>query len=110
MRITVFIVTGIVAIAAAVFGLFVLLLGLNGYSERQATPSLIFYTVFCLVASLILSFLGTIAAKAIVNKQWLGKAAAAIVSIVLASTIGVVLVVVAVFASFILAEFLRTAG
>ena len=109
MRITVFVVTAIIEFAAAVFGLFVLLLGLNGFSERQATPGLIFYIVFCLVSSLVISFLATIAAKTIVNKQWLGKAAAAIVSIVLTSMIGVTLVVVAVFAGFILAEFLRGA-
>ena len=100
-------VTAIVEFAAAVFGFFVLLVGLNGFSERQATPSLIFYIVFCLVSSIVISFLGIIAAKTIVNKQWLGKVPAAIVSIILPSTIGVVLVVVAVFASLILAEFLR---
>ncbi|HET8671689.1 MAG TPA: hypothetical protein VFM05_14010, partial [Candidatus Saccharimonadales bacterium] len=85
------------------------LLGLNGYSERQATPSLIFYILFCLVGSLTLSFLGTLAAKTIVNKRWLGKPGAAIVSIVFTLIIGVVLVVVAVFLGFILAEFLRVA-
>ena len=69
---------------------------------------MIFYIVFCLVSSLGMSFLGTIAAKTIVNKQWLGKAGAAIVSIVLSSMIGVVFVVVAVFASLILAEVLAT--
>ena len=107
MRVTVFIVTAILDFAAAIFGLFVLLLGLNGFSERQATPSLIFYVVFCLVSSLIISFVGTITAKIIVKKQWLGKAGATIVSIVLASIIGVGFVVVAVFLGFILAEFLR---
>ena len=110
MRITVFLVTAIVEFAAAVFGFFILLVGLNGFSERQATPSLIFYIVFCLMSSFLISFLGTIVAKTIVNKQWLGKAVAAIVSIILSSTIGVVFVVIAVFASLILAEFLRKTG
>ena len=109
MRITVFILTIILNLAAGVFGLFVLLLGLNGYSERQATPSLILYISFCLAGSLTLGFLGTLAAKTIVNKGWLGKPGAAILSIVLTSIIGVVLVVVAVFLGFILAEFLRVA-
>ena len=108
MRITVFILSAILELAAGVFGLFVLLVGLNGYSERHATPSLIFYIVFCLAGSVILSFLGTIAAKTIVNKGWLGKPGAAILSIVFTSIMGVVLVVVTVFLAFILAEFLRT--
>ena len=73
-------------------------------------PSLIFYIVFCLVSSLVISFLGSIAAKTIVNKQWLGKGVAAFVSIVLTSMVGVMFVVVAVFAGFILAEFLRRAS
>ena len=107
MRITVFILTAILELAAGVFGFLVLLLGLNGYSERQATPSLIFYIVFCLAGSLIVSFLGTIAAKTIVNKGWLAKPGAAIVSIISMSIIGVVLVVAAISFGFILAEFLR---
>ncbi len=102
MRIAVFAVTAIVEFAAAIFGLFVLLLGLNGYSESQATPSLIFYIVVCVVSTLALSFLGTLAAKAIVKKGWLRKLWAAVVSIVLTSTVGVVLVVVGVFLAFIL--------
>ena len=107
MRISVFILTTVLELAATAFGFFVLLLGLNGYSERQATPSLIFYIVFCLAGSLVLGLLGTIAAKTIDNKGWVGKPGAAIISIVLTSIIGVVLVVVAVFLGFVLAEFLR---
>lgn len=109
MRITVFILSTILELAAGVFGFFVLLLGLNGYSERQATPSLIFYILFCLAGSLTLSFLGTLAAKTIVNKGWLGKPGAVILSIVVTSIIGVVMVVIAVFLGFIIAEFLRAA-
>lgn len=107
MRIIVFILTAILELAAGVFGFFVLLLGLNGYSERQATPGLIFYIVFCLAGSLSTSFLGTIAAKTVVKKGWLGKPGAAIISIVFTSIIGVLLVVVALFLGFIIAEFLR---
>ena len=107
MRITVFVVTAVIELATATVGLFILLLGLNGYSESQATPSLIFYIVFCVISSLALSFLGTLAAKAIVKKGWLGKPAAAIVSIVFASALGDVLLVLAVFLAFILAELLR---
>lgn len=107
MRITVFAVTAIIEFAAAVFGLLVLLLSLNGYSEAQATPSLIFYIVFCVVSSLLLSFLGARAAGAFVQKGWLGKVWATVVSILLTSTIAIVVVVVAGFLAIILAEFLR---
>ena len=43
MRIIVFLIAAVAQIAAAVFGLFILLLGLNGFSEREATPALIFF-------------------------------------------------------------------
>lgn len=108
MRLTVFLVTALLSVAAAIFGFFILLLGLNGFSERQATPSLIFYIVFCLTSLLILSFLGTLIAKAFVEKGWMNKAWAAIVSILSTSIVSGLLVIVAVFAGFALAEFLRT--
>ena len=104
MRITLFIVTAIVALAAAVFGFFVVLLGLNGFSERQATPSLIFYIVSSLAGSLGLSLGATLAAKAIVNKGRLGKAGAAIVSILFTSIAGIVFIVALVFLSFVIAS------
>jgi hypothetical protein len=108
LRITVFLITGVLNVAAAIFGFFILLLGLNGFSERQATPSLIFYVVFCLTSLLILSFLGTLIAKAFVEKGWMNKVWAAIVSILSTSIVSGVLVVVAVFVGFALAEFLTT--
>ena len=108
MRITVFLTTAILSVASAIFGFFILLLGLNGYSERQATPSLIFYIVFCLTSLLILSFVGTLVAKAFVEKGWMNKVWAAIVSILSTSIVSSVLVIVAVFVGFALAEFLRT--
>ena len=107
MRITVFLVTAILDISVAIFGFFILLIGLNGYSERQATPSLIFYTVFCLTSLVIVSFLGTLAAKTIVDKGWMNKIWAAVVSILSTSIAGGVLVLVAVFVGFALAEFVR---
>jgi hypothetical protein len=108
LRITVFVVTAILDMTAAVFGFFILLLGLNGFSERQATPSLIFYIVFCLTSLLILSFLGTLVAKTFVERGWMGKVWAAIVSILSTSIVSGVLVIVAVFVGFALAEYLRT--
>ncbi len=108
MRTTVFLITAIIDLAVAIFGFFILLIGLNGFSERQATASLIFYIVFCLTSLLILSFLGTLIAKAFVEKGWMNKAWAAIVSILSTSIVSGLLVIVAVFAGFALAEFLRT--
>ena len=108
MRVTVFLVTAILDLAVAIFGFFILLIGLNGFSERQATPSLIFYIVFCLTSLLIFSFLGTLIAKAFVEKGWMNKAWAAIVSILSTSIVSGLIVIVAVFAGFALAEFLRT--
>jgi hypothetical protein len=76
--------------------------GLNGFSERHATPTLIFYIVSSLAGSLGLSLWSTLAAKTIVNKGWLGKAGAAIVSILFTSIAGIVFHIALVFLSFIL--------
>ena len=108
MRVTVFLITAILDLALAIFGLFILLLGLNGFSERQATPTLIFYIIFCLTSLIILSYLGTLVAKAFVDRGWMNKVWAAIVSVLSTSIISGLLVIVAVFAGFALAEFLRT--
>lgn len=108
MRVTVFLVTAILDLAVTIFGFFILLIGLNGFSERQATPSLIFYIVFCLTSLLILSFLGTLIAKAFVEKGWMNNVWAAIVAILSTSIVSGLIVIVAVFAGFALAEFLRT--
>ena len=107
MRVTVFLVTAILDLAVAIFGFFILLIGLNGFSERQATPTLIFYIIFCLTSLIILSYLGTLVAKAFVEKGWMNKGWAAIVSIFSTSIVTGLLVIVAVFAGFALAAFLR---
>lgn len=108
MRVTVFLVTAILDLAVAIFGFFILLIGLNGFSERQATPTLIFYITFCLTSLIILSYLGTIVAKAFVEKGWMNNVWAAIVAILSTSIVSGLIVIVAVFAGFALAEFLRT--
>ena len=108
MRVTVFLITAILDLALAIFGLFILLLGLNGFSERQATPTLIFYIIFCLTSLMILSYLGTLVAKAFVGKGWMNKVWATLVSILSTSIISGLIVIGAVFAGFALAEFLRT--
>jgi hypothetical protein len=108
LRVTVFLVTAILDLAVAICGFFILLIGLNGFSERQATPTLIFYVIFCLTSLIILSYLGTLVAKAFVEKGWMNRVWAAVVSILSTSIVSGLLVIVAVFAGFALAEFLRT--
>ena len=108
MRVTVFLITAILDLAVAIFGFFILLIGLNGFSERQATPTLIFYIVFCLTSLMILSYLGTVVAKAFVERGWMNKLLASIVSILSTSIVSSLIVIGAVFAGFALAEFLRT--
>ena len=107
MRIVVFLISAVVQLAAAAFGLFVLLIALNGYSERQATPSLIFYGIFCLLIVLVISAVGCLVAKSLLNRNWLGKVGASSVAVVSSSIVGVVLVGVAMFVALALAETLR---
>ena len=107
MRIVVFLISAVVQLVAAAVGLFVLLIALNGYSERQAMPSLIFYGIFCLLIVLVISAVGCLVAKSLLKRNWVGKVGASIVAIVSSSIVGVVLVGVAMFVAFALAETLR---
>ena len=107
MRFIVFLITAVTQVVVAVSCFFVLLVGLNGYSERQATPSLIFYIVFSLISIIGMSFIAGFAAKYFLDKNWMGKGIASMVGIITSSILGAVVVVGGMFVAFAVAETLR---
>lgn len=107
MRIIVFSMTAFIQLAAAAFGLFILLVGLNGYSERQATPALIAYLLVGLATVPGMGALGVMAARSLVERRGFGKAGASVGAIFGASVLGVVILVVGVIVAFVMAEVLR---
>ena len=107
MRILVFIFTILIQLTAAVVGLVLLLVGMNGYSERQATPSLVFYVVLSLATALMLAGGSPFAAKRLATRLSIGKFGASAIVVTSSSILGGSIIVVLFFASFLLAEVLR---
>lgn len=107
MRIIVFALTAVVQLAAAAAGLLFLLLGMNGYSERQATPGLIFYVALGLVSALALGLLSAFAAKRLVERKSFGVLAASATAVLGFSVVGGLVLVISFFAAIVLAEVMR---
>lgn len=107
MRIIVFIITAVIQLAAAAFGFFVLLLGMNGYSEKQATPSLILYIALSVVSALGLGGASAFAAKRLVERKSFSSLWASATAILGSSIIGALILVVGFFAAIVLAEIIR---
>jgi hypothetical protein len=107
MRIIVFSITAGIQIAAAAVGFFVLLLSLNGYSEKQATPSLIFYIVLSLGSVLVAGGTSAYTAKRLTKRKSLGRLGASLIAIIGFSALGVLILIVGFFAALLLAEVVR---
>ena len=107
MKITVFLVTALITLIVAAAGFFILLLGLNGYSERQATPSLILFLVFSVLSILGFGALAVFTAKFAVKKNWVGTSGAAFVATISSSIVACLVLIVGLFIAFVLAEVVR---
>lgn len=107
MRIIVFILTGAIQLAFAAAGFFLLLLGMNGYSEQQATPSLILYIVLGTGSALVLGVVSAWAAKRLVERKSFGGLAASATAVVSFSIIGAVILFASFFAAIAVAEVMR---
>jgi hypothetical protein len=108
MGILVFLITSVIQLLVASFGFVVLLLALNGYSERFATPGIIVYTLISIIIVLGLASIATLVARIIVNKKHLSNLAAGSLSALGFSIVGGVLLVAVFFVSIGTAELLRT--
>ena len=108
MRIIVFVITAFIQLVVAVFGFFTLLLGLNGFSERQAMASLIFYIALAFLSALGLGAASAYTAKRLAEKPSLGKFASSIIAIIGCLIIGAVILFIGLIAAFFLAEAIRT--
>jgi hypothetical protein len=107
MRIIIFIITAAIQLACAAAGLLFLLLAMNGYSERQATPSLIFYIAVGLGSATGLGVASGFMAKRLVERRSMSGLAAAAIAVVGVSIIGVLILIAASVAAVLLAEVMR---
>ena len=104
MRIIVFLIAAIAQIVAAVFGFFILLLGLNGFSEREATPSLIFYIVLSLATIVGDGVIAVVLGKKLANRTKFGVGGASVVATMSVAILGVVILIAGLFVAFVLAN------
>ena len=107
MKIIVFILTALIQAAAAVVIFFMLVLGLNGFSEGDATPSLAFFIGLGVLSPLTLSGLGAYAAKRIAEKKSMGAGAASAIAVVSFSVLGVVILVGGFFVALVIATIMH---
>ena len=107
MRIIVFLINAVIQLAAAAVGFFLLLLGLNGFSERQSNPSLLFYIILSVGSAVGLGGASAFAAKWLAGKKSLGGLGASAIAVVVFSVVGVLILVAGFFVSLLVAEAMR---
>ncbi len=108
MKIIIFVITALIQAAGATLGFFGLLLGLNGYNETDATPSLVFYIALAFLNALGLGAASAYTAKRLAEKSSLGKFASSLIAIIGCLIVGAVILAVGWFAALILADTIRT--
>ena len=107
MKIVVFILNALIQFAVAAFGLFMLLVALNGFSEKQATSGLLFYIILSIVSILGIGAASALGAHRLAAKPALGKFAAGAIAVPVFAVIGFVILTIALFAAVFLAQALR---
>lgn len=107
MKIIVFIVNALIQLAATAIGLFMLLIGLNGYSESQATPGLVLFIVLGFVSAVGIGLLSVLATQRLAAKTSLGKFSASTISILGFAMVGVVILIIGLLVAVFLVEALR---
>lgn len=107
MRIIVFILNALIQLAAAAAGFILLLLGMNGFGERDATPGLYLYIAVNLAGAAALGLGSAFVAGRLVKKRAYSGLAASAVAVLGFSVLGGLVLVVSFFAALIVADTMR---
>lgn len=107
MQILNFFITALVNIGIAFILFFFLIIGLNGYSEKQATPGLILFIVWSLLFSLLAAVLSVLTAKYLIGKKSFGSISAVAIASPVFIIVGGIAGFLGVFAAVALIEALR---
>ncbi|MGI8674451.1 MAG: hypothetical protein ACR2KD_04045 [Thermoleophilaceae bacterium] len=110
MTLIVFLLTAVIQLVVAALGFFMLLLGLNGYSEADATPGIVFYFAVSLLCAFGLGAASAVAAKRLAANASLGRLGALAIAVSGFSLAGVVVLSLGWGAALTLAEVARTWG
>ena len=106
-KIITFLTIGSVNLAVSVFLLFFLMLGLNGFSERDANYAFLFFIIGAIVSAVITGILGIVLLKILINKSF-RSVSASIIAILIFSILGTVVNIALWFGGLIIAEIVRT--
>ena len=107
MKIAAGIITFVLLMAAGVGLIFFLMLGLNGFSERDATPALVFYVVWLIFFAIVFGTISFFLTKFLIAKTF-NAILAMILSIIAASAIGLVVDFGGLIVSTIIASEIRS--
>ena len=107
MRIIVFVLNAVIQLAAAAVGFLLLLLGLNGFGERQANPSLLFYILLSAGSAAGLGVASAFASKWLAQKKSLGALGASAIAVPVFALAGVLILVVGFFVALLIASAMR---
>jgi len=107
MKLIPFMITGLMNIGVGVVLFFLLLLGMNGYSEQQATPGLITFIIWVLLVSLLTSISSVVLTSFLTTKKSMNFWIAALISILVFVIVGGVVDFIGWFISIFVTEALR---
>ena len=107
MRIIVFALNAVIQLAAAAVGFFMLLLGLNGFSERQSNPSLLFYIIVSVGSAVGLGVASAFASKWLSQRKSVGALGASAIAVPVFAVVGVLVLVVGFFVAVFIASAMR---
>lgn len=106
-KIITFLTIGGVNLAIGVFLLFFLMLGLNGFSERDANYAFLFFIIGAIVAAVLSGVLGIVLLKILIKKSF-RSVSASIIAILIFSILGTVINIALWFGGLIIADIVRT--
>ena len=107
MKIASFLFTALINIGVGIVLFFMLILGLNGFSEQQAMPGLILFFVWVLATALLTGILSIKAAGFFNVKKSLGAFLSALLAVLIFSATGAAMSFVGLFAAVFLVSALR---
>jgi hypothetical protein len=107
MKIIVFAANLLIQLAIAAFGFLVMLLAMNGFSEKQATPGMILYIIVAILSALGLGAASVYTAQKLIEKTSLGSFGAGAIAILIFTVVGAVILIIGFFAAIFTAEALR---
>ena len=104
MTVIVFILTAVIQAAVSAAGVFMLILGMNGFHERDAKPGLLVYVLLGVATTLVLAVVSALAANGLVKKKAMGRLAAGALSVFGFSAAGAVIMIVGFFVALLIAS------